>query len=470
MPVFLLLDNIIIRLLAVAIRIASIWNIKARLWLRGRKNLLERVHEALKDNTRPVIWMHSSSLGEFEQGRFLLENLRNTYPSTCIVITFFSPSGFEVMKDYKGADFVFYLPEPTSKNAKRFIDILQPKLVLWIKYDYWYHFLHEVKKRNVPLLLVSAIFRKRYAFFRWYGALYSEMLRCFTWLFVQDELSVECLNSIGVNNASVSGDTRFDRVIDIAEHFTEVPMIREFLGNAPAIVAGSTWPEDEEELDHYANTHPEIKFIIVPHEIGEEHLKDIEKLFKHTIRYSALTHNKTNYSNINTLIIDNIGMLSRLYKYATITFVGGGFGDEGVHNVLEAAVYGKPVIFGPVFNQFQEAIDLLEEGAAFTIDNALDLEKTLDDLITDHELYRECCEAAEKYVMVHKGATQKILGYIQAETSFDELIKVARSVFMLFPSEFYFQFAFDPVFCFCKNSEAIDGLQTSFVHHLVTSE
>ncbi|MBL7698395.1 MAG: 3-deoxy-D-manno-octulosonic acid transferase [Chitinophagaceae bacterium] len=409
---FLLIDNIIIRLLAVAIRIASIWNIKARLWLRGRKNLFERVSAALQNNTKPVIWMHTASLGEFEQGRFLIENIRSNYPGACIVVTFFSPSGYEVMKNYQGADFVFYLPEPTSKNAKRFITLLNPKLVLWIKYDYWYHYLREIQKRNIPLLLVSAIFRRRHAFFKWYGPLYAEMLRCFTWLFVQDESSLEQLQTIEIKNASVSGDTRFDRVIDIAANFTDVPLIREFTGNAPVIVAGSTWCEDEEEIDHYANTHPEIKFIIVPHEIGDDHLEEIEKLFRHTVRYSQLSANN-NYSEINTLIVDNIGMLSRIYKYATITYVGGGFGDEGVHNVLEAAVYGKPVIFGPVFNQFQEAIDLLEEGAAFTIDNALDLEKTLNNLLTDRELYRECCEAAEQYVKSKQGATKKILDYIQ---------------------------------------------------------
>lgn len=414
MPVFLLLDNIIIRLLAVAIRIASIWNTKARLWLKGRKNLLDRVAIALKENNRPIIWMHSASLGEFEQGRFLIESIRKYNPECCVVITFFSPSGYEVMKNYNGADFIFYLPEPTNGNARKFISLLNPKLVLWIKYDYWYHYLHELKKRNTPLLLISAIFHRRHSFFKWYGPLYTEMLKCFTWLFVQDASSAERLNNIGIQNVSVSGDTRFDRVIDIAEHFEEVTMISEFSGNAPVIVAGSTWPEDEEEIDHYANTHPEIKFIIVPHEIDEEHLKDIEKLFRHTIRYSELVKKNNNYKNINTLIIDNIGMLSRLYKYATITYVGGGFGDEGVHNILEAAVYGRPVIFGPVFNQFREAIDLLEEGAAFTIDNALDLEKTFNDLLSDNQLYRECSEAARDYVYRNKGATEKISGYIQA--------------------------------------------------------
>jgi 3-deoxy-D-manno-octulosonic-acid transferase len=413
LPVFLLLDNIIIRLLAVAIRIASIWNTKARLWLEGRKNLLENVRNALKNNTRPVVWMHCSSLGEFEQGRYLIERIIASHPGLCVVITFFSPSGYEVMKNYKGADFIFYLPEPTSYNARKFIGLLNPRLVLWIKYDFWYHYLHELKKRKTPLLLVSALFHRRHSFFKWYGPLYTKMLRCFTWLFVQDEPSAERLNNIGVKNVSVSGDTRFDRVTDIAAHFEEIPMIREFTGDFPVVVAGSTWPEDEEELDHYANTHPEIKFIIAPHEIEEDHLNDIEKLFRTTIRYSELSKTKKDLTSINTLVIDNIGMLSRLYKYATITFVGGGFGDDGVHNVLEAAVFGKPVVFGPVFNQFREAIGLLEEGAAFTIDNALDLEKTFDDLLKNNELYRECCEAAHDYVYGHKGATEKILGYIQ---------------------------------------------------------
>lgn len=410
---FLLIDKIVILLLALAIRITSLWNRKARLWLRGRKDILRKVAEALAENRRPVLWMHSSSLGEFEQGRILLETLRAKYPGYLVVITFFSPSGFEVRKDYKGADHVFYLPLPLRSNARRFIEAVNPSLVLWIKYDYWYNYLHELKKRNTPVLLISAIFQRNNSFFKWYGQWYKQMLHLFTWLFVQDEASERRLKVIGVKNVSVSGDTRFDRVIDIAENFQSMPEIEAFTANHPVIVAGSTWPEDEEELDHYANTHPEIRFIIAPHEIDEEHLKDIEKLFRYSTRYSALTKEKIAGSKVNTLIIDNIGMLSRLYKYATITYVGGGFGDDGVHNVLEAAVFGKPVIFGPVFNRFREAIDLLEEGAAFTIDNAVDLEKTLDKLLTNQQLYRECAEAAEKYVYGHRGATSRIMNYIQ---------------------------------------------------------
>jgi 3-deoxy-D-manno-octulosonic-acid transferase len=409
--VFLLIDNIIIRLLAIAIQIASIWNPKARLWLRGRKNLLWNVKETMKVNKKPVIWMHSASLGEFEQGRFLLENLRKQFPDYCFVITFFSPSGYEIMKNYNGADHIFYLPVPTSRNVRNFLTALDPKLVLWIKYDYWYHFLHQLNERQTPVILVSALFHRKMAFFKWYGPLYTKMLHLFTWLFVQDESSEKRLRSIGIQNVTVSGDTRFDRVIDIAEHFMEVPMIREFIGDRKVVVAGSSWPEDEEELDHYANTHPEMRFIIAPHEVDDDHLKDIEKLFHHSIRYSAFSSYD---GKANTLIIDNIGMLSRLYKYATVTYVGGGFRDGGVHNVLEAAVFGKPVIFGPIFNQYREAIDLLEEGAAFTIDNALELEKILDNLLSDVKVYGECAEAARNYVYCHKGATGKILDYIQA--------------------------------------------------------
>ncbi len=356
--------------------------------------------------------MHSASLGEFEQGRFLLENIRKQYPGYCIITTFFSPSGYEVMKNYQGADYIFYLPFPTKNNAKRFISIINPSLVLWIKYDYWYHYLIELKKRDTPVLLVSAVFQKHHPFFKWYGPLYRKMLRCFSWFFVQTPQSAQRLAGIGfTKNVSVNGDTRFDRVIDVAENFVPVSGIEEFTGSANVVVAGSTWSEDEEELDHYANTNRDIKFIIAPHEIEEEHLKEVEKLFNHSVRYSQI--NNTDYKNKNTLIIDNIGLLSRLYHYATITYVGGGFGDDGIHNILEAAVYGKPVLFGPVFNKYIEAIELLEEGGALTIDNALELEKTFNDLLADKKYYEESCKAAKDYVFRHKGATENIMRYIQ---------------------------------------------------------
>lgn len=413
MPVFVLIDNIVIRLLAAAICIMSLWNPKARRWLRGRRNIMEHVRRSLESDKRPVVWMHSASLGEFEQGRNLLDKIRASYPGYAIVVTFFSPSGYEVMKDYRGADYIFYLPLPTSRNARKFVQLVNPSLVLWIKYDYWYHYLYELKKRNTPLLLVSAIFQRRNAFFKWYGRLYKKMLCFFTWMFVQDEISLKRLKLLGPTNASVSGDTRFDRVTDIAENFRPVPLIDDFIGGSRVVVAGSTWPEDEEVLDHYANSHPEIKFIIAPHEIDEQHLRDIGKLFHRSVRYSHLDKTGKEQENANALIIDNIGMLSRLYKYADVAYIGGGFGDDGIHNVLEAAVYGKPVVFGPVFNQFREAIELLEDGGAFTVDTALELEKTFDRLFAEKAYYEECADAARNYVYGHQGATAKIMNYIQ---------------------------------------------------------
>lgn len=414
LPVFLLIYNIVIHLYAVSIRIAALWNPKAKMWVRGRKGLYKRLQEVMANNTRPVVWMHSSSLGEFEQGRPLLEKTREQYPQTLIVVTFFSPSGYEAVKGTTTADHLFYLPMPGRKSAARFIGIVNPSLVLWIKYDYWYHYLVDLKKRNIPLLLISATFQRHHPFFKWYGPLYKNMLRCFTQIFVQTPESKKRLASIGfIENVSVNGDTRFDRVIDIASHSFPIPEVERFIGDARVIVAGSTWSEDEEELDHFANTHPELRFIIAPHEIDEDHLRYIEKLFRHTIRYSALETGAARDEKANTLVIDNIGMLARLYRYATITYVGGGFGSDGVHNVLEAAVYGKPVLFGPVFNKYSEAIGLLEESAAFTFETALELESILNELLSDENRYRECCEAARQYVYGNRGATENIMRYIQ---------------------------------------------------------
>jgi 3-deoxy-D-manno-octulosonic-acid transferase len=417
----LFLYNIFLVLYVAAIRIAALWNPKARLWLEGRRSAVPGFGWGVSGSDKPtpetrhpqphVVWMHCASLGEFEQGRPLLEAIRRNYPNTRIILTFFSPSGYEVVKNYKGVDKVAYLPMDSKRKARAFLDSVQPTLVLWVKYEYWYYFLTELKRRNIPTLLISGIFRKDQPFFKWYGRLHRYMLESFTHFFVQTPASVELLKSIGfTNNITVSGDTRFDRVISIAEAFTPIPEIEKFCGSHTVIVAGSTWIEDEEELDHYANTHPEMRFIIAPHEVHEEHIREIEKLFKHSVRYSALQNIKP---DTNVLIIDNVGMLARLYRYATITYVGGGFGEDGVHNVLEAAVYGKPVIFGPEYEKYVEAIELVEAGGAFSIENALELEKQLNDLLKDRKLYEGSCAAARNYVYAKKGATTDILHYIQ---------------------------------------------------------
>ncbi len=401
--------------------IISPWNQKARLWIRGRKGILNRIKAAGIGKNDRVIWMHCASLGEFEQGRPVIEALKRQDPACKTVITFFSPSGYEIKKDYAGADHIFYLPSDSRRNAREFIRAVRPRLALWIKYDYWFYYLNELKKRNIPVLLISASFREEQPFFKWWGRLHRYMLDCFTHLFVQTETSKTLLQRIGISaNVSISGDTRFDRVIEIAGRFEPIPAVERFCGSSPVIVAGSTWAEDEEELDHYANTHPEIRFIIAPHEIDEEHLRDIEQLFHRSIRFSQLTGNGT-ASSIgsrqpavpNVLIIDNIGMLSRLYHYATIAYVGGGFGDDGVHNVLEAAVYGKPVVFGPVIEKYLEAVDLVDTGGGIVVDSALEVESVFNRLFNNADEYRFACEASKNYVYAKKGATEAIVRFVQ---------------------------------------------------------
>lgn len=407
------------------IRLIAPWNRKARLWLEGRKGLFDRVRTGMEELERrkpqaasgqiPLIWMHCASLGEFEQGRPVLEQLRRQSPDCRIVISFFSPSGYEIRKDYKGADLILYLPLDSRSNARRLTDLLQPSLVLWVKYDYWYYYLLELKKRNIPTLLISGVFRPDQPFFRWYGRLHRYMLECFTHLFVQTEKSRQLLLRLGLSeNVSVTGDTRFDRVIEIAEQAGTLPMIEAFCGQYPVIVAGSTWEEDEEELDHYANTHPGIRFIIAPHEIEEERLQEVEALFRRCIRYSQWEQGAAGPAPApNVLIIDNIGLLSRLYKYATITYVGGGFGDDGVHNVLEAAVYGRPVVFGPVIEKYIEAVELTDSGGGIVIDSALEAESVFNRLLDDRKEYEMICTASREYVYSQRGATARITAYIQ---------------------------------------------------------
>jgi 3-deoxy-D-manno-octulosonic-acid transferase len=397
-------------------------NNKAKRWLSGRKNVLRNLQEFISAEQQKIIWFHCASLGEFEQARPLLERIGSAYTGYTVLLSFFSPSGYEIRKDYRGAGYVTYLPMDGEENAKKFLDMVKPSLVIWVKYEYWHFYLQGIKQRNIPLLLVSGIFREDQPFFKSWGGFYRNMLGCFSYMFVQNQESKKLLGTIGFSgNVAVSGDTRFDRVIEIAASAASIPAIEKFIDGCPVIVAGSTWEEDEEELDHFANTHPEIKFIIAPHEIDEDHLKDIEKLFHRSVRYSKLVDEiiatvpiPNSQSQIpNVLIIDNIGMLARLYKYATIAYVGGGFGNDGVHNVLEAAVYRKPVVFGPVYEKFAEAVELADAGAAFDIENALELEEMLLILLKNDREYEAACRAAGDYVYANTGATQKILGYIQ---------------------------------------------------------
>ena len=407
---------------ALGIRIAALWNPKARLWLAGRKNLFSSINLPtaqagcqLPTASSQVIWMHCASLGEFEQGRPLLEDIKLQYPGYRIVLSFFSPSGYEVMKDYPGADHIFYLPMDSLSNAKKFIDAVKPSLVLWVKYEYWFYYLDELKRRNIPVILVSGIFRAGQPFFKWYGGIWRAMLGCFTHFFVQNEASEKLLQTIGIKeNITLNGDTRFDRVIAIAKNFEPVPHIEGFCDNNRVIVAGSTWEEDEIELLHYVKVHPEIKFIIAPHEVGEKKLNEVKKEFPNSVFYSSLAANPAAADiNKNVLIIDNIGMLSRLYKYATITYVGGGFGSDGVHNVLEAAVFGKPVVFGPEYEKFAEATGLVEAGGGLSFSLPLGLEKIFTELLSDESSLKEAGDASKEFVFEQQGATGKIISYIQ---------------------------------------------------------
>ena len=422
-----LLYNLFLFLYSCGIRVIAIANPKARKWISGRRNIFATINEQLITVNLPTgeaggqpIWMHCASLGEFEQGRPLLEELKAANPAQKIVLTFFSPSGYEVMKDYKGADFVFYLPMDSPVNAKKFLDVVNPSMVLWVKYEYWFYYLSVLKERNVPTILVSGIFRKNQPFFKWYGNIWRKMLESFTHFFVQNDESKQLLETLGFKeNVMLNGDTRFDRVLEIAENFKAVAGIEKFCGDSQVIVAGSTWEEDEIELLHFVNVHKNVKFIIAPHEIDKANLKDVKDEFPRSIFYSELENQQRTTDNdqhltTNVLIIDNIGMLSRLYKYATVTYVGGGYGADGVHNVLEAAVYGKPVVFGPVYEKFDEAIGLVDAGGAISIDGGpVKLETIFNRLLNDEIERNKRGEAAKKFVYENAGASKKIIQFIQ---------------------------------------------------------
>ena len=417
----LFLYNLFLILYATGIQIASLFNPKAKLWIKGRENIFDEIKSKIK-NQNPtaigskIIWMHCASLGEFEQGRPVIENIRKIFPDYKIVLTFFSPSGYEIRKNYTGADMVFYLPMDGRRNAKKFIDSINPGLVIWVKYEYWYYYLTELKNRNIPVLLVSGIFREGQPFFKWYGAIWKKMLGSFSHLFVQTKAAADLLQQAGIHsNVSISGDTRFDRVTDIAAAFEPLSQqLINFCAGSKVLVAGSTWEEDEAELIHYVKAHPEIKFIIAPHEVDKENLQNVKKEFHGSMLYSQIMSVQLQMDyTAHILIIDNIGMLARLYYYADVTYVGGGFGESGIHNVLEAAVYGKPVIFGPEYEKAAEAEGLIEAGGAFSINNALELEAILNNLFENDNHLQETGIAAKNYVYANRGATKKIIKYIQ---------------------------------------------------------
>lgn len=404
--------NFFIRLYSVAAFLFGLFNTKANQWVNGRKKLLSKIQKAFENNTDKVVWMHCASLGEFEQGRPIIEKLKNENPNNKILITFFSPSGYEIQKNYQYADWVFYLPIDTAKNVESFYNIVQPSLIIFVKYEFWYFYIKEAAKRKIPLLLVSGIFRQNQPFFKWYGKLHLEMLNCFTNFFIQGQLSFDNLTSIHQqNNITICGDTRFDRVLEIANESYENSLIENFIQHSKVVVAGSTWYEDDLIIDHFANSHPKIKFIIAPHEINEDRLTECLTFYKNAVLLSQLEESVRNF---NVLIIDNIGILSKLYRYGTVCYIGGGFGGDGVHNILEAAVYNKPVVFGPVYEKYREAVEMVDSNAAISIKSAIELEKVLDKLMNDEHLRNDFSSKADLYIKNNIGASQKIVDFIYA--------------------------------------------------------
>ncbi len=393
---------------------------KANQWIKGRKNWRQQINtQALAGKKK--IWIHCASLGEFEQGRPLIEAIRKQYKDHGIVLTFFSPSGYEIRKDYDQADLVCYLPMDSKKNASDFIALIKPDIAIFVKYEFWYFYLSQLRRCGIPTLLVSAAFRPQQPFFKWHGGLFRKMLGCFTTLFVQDDMSAGLLRDIGfASNVVVAGDTRYDRVADIAGRVRALPVATEFKGTAQVLIAGSTWPADEKLLSGCMDElPPDWKMIIAPHEIHESHLVQITQLFAdQVILYSEWMAGKKDPSR-RVLVIDNIGMLSSLYAYGDLAYIGGGFAKGGIHNILEPAVYGLPVVFGPVYQKFIEANALVAAGYAFPVSDKETYSAILQKLITDTAYRAEISAGLKKFMSHHIGATQTILSHIASHQWLD---------------------------------------------------
>lgn len=400
------LYNIAIQLYSLLIRAFSIFNTKASLFIKGRHHIFEQIAKKINPDVSHI-WFHFASLGEFEQGRPVLELLKEQYPKKRIVITFFSPSGYEIRKNYALADGIYYLPLDTQANAQKLIKAFNPELAIFTKYEYWFHYFKKLHDKKIPLLIISGIFRPNQIFFKPYGALHRKILSYVSHFFVQNEESISLLKSIHIHHATLSGDTRFDRVAENAIKPKQLSLIEQFCGDTPVFVAGSTWPADEQLIAILSKTHPDWKFIIAPHEIGVNHINEIERLFPQGTKYSSYATTDNKSSNIQVLIIDNIGMLSSLYAYGKIAYIGGGFG-VGIHNTLEAAAFGIPVIFGPKYDKFQEAKDLIQIGAAKSISNLDELEKAFSTLTES----KENGLIASNYVNSKTGSTDQIVRYL----------------------------------------------------------
>ena len=389
--------------------VVSLFNRKARLLIRGHRDTWRILRSQIGD--RRYVWFHAASLGEFEQGRPLMERLRREHPEKRILLTFFSPSGYEVRKNYEGADVVCYLPFDTPLNARKFVRLAKPEMAFFIKYEFWRNYIDVLYHQEIPVYSVSSIFRENQIFFRPHGYKYARVLRRITHLFVQNEASRELLKRLGVTQVSVVGDTRFDRVIDIRRQARELPVAEAATRQGHVIVAGSTWPPDEDILIPYFNSHPDCRLILAPHVVSEDHLREIEqKLQRPALRYSQATPESA--AKADCLLIDGYGLLSSIYRYATVAYVGGGFG-VGIHNVPEAAVYGVPVFFGPNNRKFREARELIEAGGCFEIHSADDFNRQADRLFADAQALTQAGQAAGRYISNNAGATDAVFSVVR---------------------------------------------------------
>lgn len=397
-----------IRLYLLAARVAAVFNEKARLFIKGQKEVFPYLEKKI-NKKRPVIWVHSASLGEFEQGRPLIEQIKKKHPAYQVLLTFFSPSGYKVRKNYGEADSICYLPVDTPQNARKLIELVQPEKVFFIKYEYWYNYIHILHEKNIPLYLVSAIFRPEQLFFKsgFRGKWYRKILKKVDHFFVQNQQSADLLSQLGLHNFTITGDTRFDRVAEIASNSKELPWLKQFKGEKQLIVAGSSWPPDEALLIDFLKQNQETKVIFAPHEVKESNIKRLmAQLPVDAIRYSQA--NNKDLTGFQVLIIDSIGLLSGAYRYADLAYIGGGFG-VGIHNTLEAAIYNIPVLFGPNYHKFQEAVMLEQVGAAFPVNHSEELIAILNKLLTAENLRSEIAQKCSSFMAQNLGATQMVL-------------------------------------------------------------
>jgi len=405
------LYNLSILLYSILIKLTAPFNIKARQISKGRGQVFSGLKTKI-NHDKPIIWVHCASLGEFEQGRPVIEAIRKQHPQYQVLLTFFSPSGYEIRKNYDQADYVFYLPADTKRNAQKLIELVRPEIVFFVKYEFWFHYISELKKRNIPLYLVSAIFRDNQLFFKnspW-GKWYRKMLHGFEHFFVQDDQSVDLLHQIGIKNVTKAGDTRFDRVAEIARNGKNIPMVEKFKGSSQLVVAGSTWKPDEELLAQYIHSHPETKFILAPHETKKGNIERLINLLKSpVICYTEVFEESV--INKQVLIVDTIGILSSIYQYADLAYIGGGFG-VGIHNTLEAAIFGMPIVFGPNYLKFNEATRMVRLGVAFPVSDYSALQTIFSTVLSDTEKRNLISRQCTDFTNQNLGATRIILNQV----------------------------------------------------------